>query len=150
MLGERGVRARRHLGQQCWLLGRADPGRLAGAGPGRHLAQLAALPPAQQRRPVDAEEGGDLAHRAAGVELPQGTFAAVAGGPASSPKCRPGCNSSARRSKALTVTRSLRSLAADFGVSHETVRAVLQRPKRLGKRPGLTGDRAVGIMARQT
>jgi len=79
MLGQRGVRARRHLGQQRRLLGRADPGRLAGTGTGRHLAQVPALPPAQQRRPVDAEEGGDLAHRAAGVELPQGTFAEVAG-----------------------------------------------------------------------
>ncbi len=29
--------------------------------------------------------------------------------------------------RALAATRSLRSLAADFGVSHETVRAVLRQ-----------------------
>jgi len=31
--------------------------------------------------------------------------------------------------RALAATRSLRALAADFGVSHETVRAVLREPR---------------------
>ena len=30
--------------------------------------------------------------------------------------------------RALAATKNLRSLAADFGVSHETVRAVLRSP----------------------
>ncbi len=36
--------------------------------------------------------------------------------------------------RALASTKSLRSLAADFGVSHETVRAVIQGQKKAGQR----------------
>jgi hypothetical protein len=48
----------------------------------------------------------------------------------------------------LAGTKSLRSLAAAFGVSHETVRAVLRaagRPRRdlaTGPRPGGSDDQA--------
>ena len=47
---------------------------------------------------------------------------------------RPGKLTPAQESaiRALAQTRSLRSLAADFGVSHETVRAVLRATARAG------------------
>ncbi len=34
--------------------------------------------------------------------------------------------------RTLALTKSLRSLAADFGVSHETVRAVCRRRRQVG------------------
>ena len=37
--------------------------------------------------------------------------------------------------RALTGTKSLRELAAEFGVSHETVRAVLRAPAVVAARP---------------
>ena len=47
---------------------------------------------------------------------------------------RPRCLTPAQEAaiRALAGTKSLRSLAADFGVSHETVRAVLRSPRRGG------------------
>ncbi len=78
MLGEGGIRPRRYLGQERWLLAPADRRRPPGAGAGRHLAALAALPPAPQGGAVDAEDGGDRAHRPAGGRRPQRAFAEVA------------------------------------------------------------------------
>ncbi len=54
--GEGGVRVRAHLGQQRRLLRPADRRRPPGAGAGRRLAELAALPPAPQGGAVDAED----------------------------------------------------------------------------------------------
>lgn len=43
------------------------------------------------------------------------------------PRCRVLTEEQEAAIRALASSRSLRSLAADFGVSHETVRAILQQ-----------------------